>query len=616
MMIDEDEAEAHQVDMESDLASRPRSCSWTNDFSCEVNADLSLNLSIFKVDSDHVPSPACRRRMMMLDAGGFHDLTGAALRKTKASSRRNAWGNQSYAELITRAIESTPEKRLTLSQIYDWMVRYVPYFKDKGDSNSSAGWKNSIRHNLSLHTRFIRVQNEGTGKSSWWMLNPDGGKPGKAPRRRAVSMDNSTKHLKSKGRVNRKKMAVKIEQGADTLLEFCGSPEHCSPSRKSGTVGVMVKEEFETWTDLHSLGSSSASTLSGRLSPILAEGELGEPEAERISCSASPHLYTSPSSAHSPASHCPADPRAAISYQQHQSPCHKQPLYHYTSDMKSQGSSCGTVYGQPDVGMLQHHSSMQTVEENSSSMQAYKGTSTLQSLLTIGPQFLVKDMILGKENRDHSMMVVQGNCTVSRDLHHSENNDPASKPFHGHNIIQSLSQDHRTALVNSQPSDGHMQSYIHKAPYLYSPPVNTHPPASTTLSPNCAGMQEISQDTCHLATAPYPQRHPYIYTDPHQHSMAYGLYRQPQGMGTGTGYHNYHHPHQLYPHERLPADLDMDMFYSSLDCDMESILLHDIMDSAEEIDFNFDSSLAQGMGIGFGFTGTQQSHSKQSWVPG
>lgn len=37
--------------------------------------------------------------------------------------------------------------------------------------------QNSIRHNLSLHNRFMRVQNEGTGKSSWWMLNPDA-KPG------------------------------------------------------------------------------------------------------------------------------------------------------------------------------------------------------------------------------------------------------------------------------------------------------------------------------------------------------------------------------------------------------------------------------------------------------
>lgn len=59
----------------------------------------------------------------------------------KNSSRRNAWGNLSYADLITQAITTSPDKRLTLSQIYEWMVQNVPYFKDKGDSNSSAGWK-------------------------------------------------------------------------------------------------------------------------------------------------------------------------------------------------------------------------------------------------------------------------------------------------------------------------------------------------------------------------------------------------------------------------------------------------------------------------------------------
>ena len=32
-------------------------------------------------------------------------------------------------------------------------------------------FQNSIRHNLSLHSRFKRVQNEGQGKSSWWMMN-------------------------------------------------------------------------------------------------------------------------------------------------------------------------------------------------------------------------------------------------------------------------------------------------------------------------------------------------------------------------------------------------------------------------------------------------------------
>lgn len=62
--------------------------------------------------------------------------------------------------------------------------------------------QNSIRHNLSLHNRFMRVQNEGTGKSSWWMINPDA-KPGKSARRRATSMETS-KFEKRRGRVKKK----------------------------------------------------------------------------------------------------------------------------------------------------------------------------------------------------------------------------------------------------------------------------------------------------------------------------------------------------------------------------------------------------------------------------
>ena len=46
---------------------------------------------------------------------------------------------------------SSPEKRLTLSQVYDWMVQNIPYFKDKGDSNSSAGWK------VGLFLRFLAI---------------------------------------------------------------------------------------------------------------------------------------------------------------------------------------------------------------------------------------------------------------------------------------------------------------------------------------------------------------------------------------------------------------------------------------------------------------------------
>jgi hypothetical protein len=58
-----------------------------------------------------------------------------------SGTRKNAWGNLSYAELISKAITSSVEQRLTLSEIYDWMIKYVPFFRNKVDRISSAGWK-------------------------------------------------------------------------------------------------------------------------------------------------------------------------------------------------------------------------------------------------------------------------------------------------------------------------------------------------------------------------------------------------------------------------------------------------------------------------------------------
>lgn len=50
-------------------------------------------------------------------------------------------GHPSYVELITQAILSSPEKRMTLSEIYDWMVANVSAFKDQRHLHSSTGWK-------------------------------------------------------------------------------------------------------------------------------------------------------------------------------------------------------------------------------------------------------------------------------------------------------------------------------------------------------------------------------------------------------------------------------------------------------------------------------------------
>ena len=56
-------------------------------------------------------------------------------------TRRNAWGNLSYADLITQAIKSSPDQRLTLAQIYEWLITNIAHFRDKSDNVSSLGWK-------------------------------------------------------------------------------------------------------------------------------------------------------------------------------------------------------------------------------------------------------------------------------------------------------------------------------------------------------------------------------------------------------------------------------------------------------------------------------------------
>lgn len=74
----------------------------------------------------------------------------------------------SYAELITMAIESSPDAMLTLKEIYSWISANYPYF-----DTARTGWQNSIRHNLSLNRCFYKVPrgNEKKGKGSYWKIN-------------------------------------------------------------------------------------------------------------------------------------------------------------------------------------------------------------------------------------------------------------------------------------------------------------------------------------------------------------------------------------------------------------------------------------------------------------
>ena len=73
----------------------------------------------------------------------------------------------SYIGLIALAILSTPEKKLVLSDIYQWILDNYVYFHTRG-----SGWRNSIRHNLSLNDCFMKSGRSSNGKGHYWTIHP------------------------------------------------------------------------------------------------------------------------------------------------------------------------------------------------------------------------------------------------------------------------------------------------------------------------------------------------------------------------------------------------------------------------------------------------------------
>ncbi|XP_054085850.1 forkhead box protein I1c-like [Zeugodacus cucurbitae] len=78
--------------------------------------------------------------------------------------------NYTYSALVTMAIRSSPEQKLTLSSIQQWIMDNFPYYR-----KDQRGWQCQIRHTLTTNSCFVKIPRPlcDPGRGNYWAINPE-----------------------------------------------------------------------------------------------------------------------------------------------------------------------------------------------------------------------------------------------------------------------------------------------------------------------------------------------------------------------------------------------------------------------------------------------------------
>ena len=77
----------------------------------------------------------------------------------------------SYVALICMALRQAPGKKLSVREIYRFIIGKFPFYE-----KNRKGWQNSIRHNLSLNPCFLNIpRGDGKNKGKLWCMAPECG---------------------------------------------------------------------------------------------------------------------------------------------------------------------------------------------------------------------------------------------------------------------------------------------------------------------------------------------------------------------------------------------------------------------------------------------------------
>uniref|UniRef100_A0A672T0B6 Forkhead box protein J3-like n=1 Tax=Sinocyclocheilus grahami TaxID=75366 RepID=A0A672T0B6_SINGR len=107
--------------MTSELESSLTSMDWL--------PQLTMRAAIQKADTQNAHGPGMAKKSALLDPN-------TTLDQEEVQQHKDGKPPYSYASLITFAINSSPKKKMTLSEIYQWICDNFPYYREAG-----SGWK-------------------------------------------------------------------------------------------------------------------------------------------------------------------------------------------------------------------------------------------------------------------------------------------------------------------------------------------------------------------------------------------------------------------------------------------------------------------------------------------